>query len=261
MNVHLEDFLSGFRETIELYKQGENIFDMGNHSLFPNITTQQKWRYAKNGNFLRLSDGNNVYHFDLPTGESSDEDFAATRGKDLGPHEFEAGATSKGLAQVHRADPGSIYFTIQEGYRNPTYTLRHTGGDNWKGIPKKKAKKKDVILPVDPEAVKKGMEENLDKTANLNQLLGTGMENGINGLQDLLFAPRENPMAAAGIGALGGLGYDLGKRVLYNSPEENANEGIGTTLKRMAIPAAGLGALGGIESNLMNHKPNHIAGM
>ncbi len=168
MNLHIAEMIEGFKETIGLLKAGADIFDMGGHSIFPTVATQQKWKFAKGDKFIRLSDGNQVYHFNMPEGEAEESDFPLVRGQDLGFHQLEADSKSKGLAQVHRSDPGSIYFTMQEGYRNPTYTFRHVGGDNWKAIPKKKAKKQskesnNVIPNVNMSSVKQGMEEEFKK--------------------------------------------------------------------------------------------------
>jgi hypothetical protein len=42
---------------------------------------------------------------------------------------------SIGEAQVHRSSPGSIYFTFQDGYQRPTFTVRHSGGNRWQVTP------------------------------------------------------------------------------------------------------------------------------
>lgn len=153
MNVYLSEVLAGFQETVDLYKQGNNIFEMGNHAMFPNVQSQQKWRYARDDKNIRLSDGQNAYSFTAPEGVHHEQEFPLERTDGPGLHEFEQGATSKGLAQVHRADPGHIYFTIQEGKNNPTFTFRHVGENKWKGIPKVKKKKNvtEGVIPLHPE--------------------------------------------------------------------------------------------------------------
>lgn len=251
MDLYLQEVFDGLQTTLNLHKRGENIFEMGNHALFPTISNQTKWKFVRAGNTIRLSDGANIYSFHAPAGESQEEDFPLERVPDVSHHEFESGATSKGLAQVHRADPGSIYFTMQEGSHNPTYTFRHEGGKTWKAIPKKKAKKQtQVVSNVNPTSVMLGMEDTLKKKASVGEFLGDSLHNGLNGLDRLLLLPAHNPGLAALAGGTAGAGYHFGKKYLYNTPEENEDEqGIGKLLARTAIPAGLLGGYGMLRRN------------
>ena len=239
MQLYLAEFLEGVENAQQLHKKGEDLFGMGNHAMFPTVSSQSKWRFARAGNVLRLHDGNSIYSFEAPNGESDETDFPLNRVDDVGHHEFETGATSKGLAQVHRADPGSIYFTIQEGGKNPTYTFRHEGGTTWKGIPKKKKKAKETIIPdVDLPTLKSAA------LHEFSQALGRGVQAIPDKLIGAAFAPAFNPLLAAGVGAAGGGLYDFMRRKYYNSPAENEDEDFETRATRYVLPAGVLGLLG-----------------
>lgn len=274
-NLYYDDFFEGLRDVFEK-TANEHLFTSApsNASLFPTLNSQAKWRFAKGQDFLRLHDGQKVYAFKLPTGVSHDEDFAAVREADHEPSSFETGATEKGFAQVHRADPGSIYFTLQEGHSNPTFTLKHTGEDNWKGVPKKRKVKETVIPNVDIPAMTDGIKaafEEQDKKKVKTAGIGTTLDNafkwsmgpGLDGAKRVAFSPGEfvhkfdskplGALALGGIGALGGAGYHYGRRALYNTPEENEAEnmeGNKTLLRRMLLPGAALGLMGGAQRSL-----------
>lgn len=263
----LNEIAKGFAETVQLAKQGENIFDMGgNVALFPTLQSQAQWKYAKTPKGLQLSDGVNVYHFDTPSGYGNgEEDFPLVRGGDVPITDFGKDAIQKGIAQVHRSDPGSIYFTMQEGFKNPTYTFRHVSDKNWKAIPKKRPVKKMVddamakqqamhqdqhgmtIPQLHSEVMKQGMLDELKKHADANKAIGEFAQNLPGNIMDTIMLPERSPAAAGLAGAGGGLIYHLLKRKLYNSPEENQQEGMKELLHRTALPAATLGGLGLIE--------------
>lgn len=248
MNLHVEDFIQGLESGMRMYKQGEDLFSMGNHTMFPNISSQQKWHYVKAGKHVRLTDGNNVFAFEAPEGTKEDEEFPLKRISGVGAHEADKGADSKSTMQVHRADPGQIYFTVQEGRKNPTFTFRHVGGDEWRGIPKTKKKKQEAVIHnVNPSSVLEGA---APKHASFDESARQWLQKGLNAGTNTLLSPGLNPAAAMGVGALGGLGYHYGKRKFYNTAEENEQEGIGDLLRHIAIPAMGAGALGLVESSL-----------
>lgn len=264
-DLYLEELVDGINDALR--KQATDLFSAPNNaSLFPSLATQAKWKFAKGPNFLRLHDGQKVYAFRLPTGLSHEEDFAAHREDDLEPSFFSQGATEQGLAQVHRADPGSIYFTLQEGRDNPTFTLRHTGESNWRGTPKKRKAKTPTVPNVDHAALVNGVKAAFEKAASSPFEWAAGP--GAHALQRALFAPGEfvhrmggggqnnflGSLAAAGVGAGAGAAYHLGKRTLYNTPEENEEESSGKRplLRRMAIPALAAGLLGGAQSSLFD---------
>jgi hypothetical protein len=278
MNIDTQAMIEGFRETLRLFKEGENVFDMGNSAMFPAIQKQTMWKYNRGADnkALYLSDGTHVYAFSLPEGERHDSEFPLMREADMQLNDFgKAGKT--GPAQVHRADPGSIYFTLQEGFKNPTYTFRHVGGQKWRGIPKAKAAAKaqamdrlQVAIPDNQQAleqVKQGMVKELLKQAGIGQdfnlAAGQGLTRGLNGVVTGLMAPGRlgtsidtgpiNPaLAAAGIGAGAGALYHFGKRTLYNTPEENEEEDATghPLLRRMAIPAVGLGLMNSAQRGI-----------
>lgn len=288
-NLYLDDFLEGLHAALDK-QANEHLFTSANNaSLFPNLTSQAKWRYARGNDFLRLHDGQKVYAFKLPSGLSHDEEFAASREADLDPSVFTNEATEHGLAQVHRADPGSIYFTLQEGRNNPTFTLKHTGENTWRGSPKKRKAKESVIPNVDHTALAEGLKAAFAKHAEegglfpwlgqkLDQSFKGAVGPGAHALQRAAFSPGEFVHRAGGGGAnnflgslaLGGLGagagalYHVGRRALYNTQEENdmEDEQGGTLFKRMAIPGLAAGVLGGVQSSLFdNHYKDLAAGI
>jgi hypothetical protein len=278
MDLYIEDMLEGFTEAIELMKQGNNIFEMGNVPLFPTHDRQQKWRFAKAQREIRLSNGQHVFVFTAPDGFSETNEFLLKRVTDsnITPRNFEEGMLSKGLAQVHRSDPGSIYFTLQEGYKNPTFTFRHVGDVNWRAVPKKQKPKSatigqtrpvtvggEVIQNISPTAVKQGMEQLL-KTAEPS-FFSKGITEGANSLFHGHLTPgaiahNHGALTATGLGAGAGALYHLGRRTLYNTPEENEAEGFWVPLAmRVGIPALTLGFAGAAQNSLFSGpRPNGI---
>ncbi len=271
MNIPIKEIAEGFVETVELFKQGENIFDMGNSALFPTLQHQAQWKFAKTPNGIQLSDGTHVYHFNAPGG-FGDEDFPLTRGEDIPITDFGKNSLQRGTAQVHRSDPGSIYFTLQEGYKNPTYTFKHVGEKNWKAIPKKKPLRKlidnlapqqeqpaqPMLPPHVAESLKQGMINEMIKSSDLNKWLGEFVTNTPDTIKDnIAMLPGISPIGAAVAGATAGLTYDQIKRQFYNTEEENQEEGWQDTAKRIALPAAGLGLLGQLEHNIGSGAGNY----
>ena len=111
-----------------------------------------------------MHDGTQTYSFG---GDLGEEDTDLEKLPDVPLPDMYKDSVSKGKAQVHRADPGSVYFTLQEGTRNPTYTLRHLGDNKWRAIPKKKSVKAQMAAPaaipnVNVESIKQGMAKELD---------------------------------------------------------------------------------------------------
>ena len=78
---------------------------------------------------MHLSDGTHTYSF---IGKLGLKDASLKNVPDVPIADFYANATSKGKAQVHRSDPLSIYFTIQDGRTNPSYNLRFVDDDIWR---------------------------------------------------------------------------------------------------------------------------------
>ena len=68
--------------------------------------------------------------------------------------------------------------------------------------------------------------------------------------------------AAAGVGAGAGAAYHYGKRNLYNTEEETADEdarGGNPLLRRMALPGLAAGLLGGAQSSLFDNQYKLLA--
>jgi hypothetical protein len=243
MALYLDELQAG----IDGFTKQADIFSAGNVNLFPMITSQQKWRYAKDGDKLHLHDGQRVYSFTAPE-PSTELDFELHRHGDATDEVFES-ATTKGTAQVHRADPGSIYLTLHEGKENPTYTLKHVFGTQWRGIPKKKKAVK--LADINPSVVAEGFVSALTKKAIdlpgiLNRVFHAGMRPGTS--QSVLM----NGLLGAGAGGL----YHGLRQSIYNTPEENAeeNDDPRTLLRRVLLPGVGLAGLGALQQNMF---PNY----
>jgi hypothetical protein len=272
MKLHFDELIAGMQDMMSLHKQGQNIFEMKGGNLFPTLDRQNMWQYARGPKHIHFSDGTKTYSF---SGDLADEDTDLEKTPDVPLPDMYANSTAKGKAQVHRADPGSIYFTLQEGTKNPTYTFRHTGDSKWRAIPKRKKARAALAAPlpaldnVNVEKVKEGMVfelENLMKTAQggsgglldfFNHAAGNAVPSAIEGAKNVAMAPGMiggapsegmHPLVSAGLaGAVGGglgLTYHGAKRHFFNTPEENAREDQDKTtlLKRVGIPAlAGAG--------------------
>lgn len=235
MDFYFASFLTGFKDGLsKVANDQSSIFDIDG-AMFPNIESQTKWQFARVNDHLQLHDGNHLYCFHLPEGEQ-EHDFPIKKVvQDV--HQFGENATSKGSVQVHRADPGSIYFTLQDGRNNPTYTFKHINGEQWRAIPKVKKHQEPQVI--DKEAFLKSAEEG----GFMDKLVGGIAEGGRGAIRGVM-STGHDPMMAAGVGLLGGAAYDLGKRHLYNTPEENAEETVMDRLKRYLIPSVGLGLAG-----------------
>ena len=262
MNLYLDEFANGAKETIELYKQGNNIFEMKGGNMFPTNSSQRLWHYSKGDDHIHFSDGTHTYSF---KGKLDEVDTDLEKIPDVPFPDLFTDSKSRGKAQVHRSDPGSIYFTLQEGRANPTYTFRHMGDSKWKAIPKARKVKAVLKQPVTPpnvniESVKEGMLKELEtfkKEADgglpgfFSQTIGKGLHSLANLPGRIALAPArifggpetfkgdQNPEAAESIGAslgnagvagltgagLGGL-LHIAKRNLYNTEEENQQEDV-----------------------------------
>ena len=246
MNLHTDDFAKGINDILELYKTGSNVFEMGSGSIFPHNTSQKTWDYVKsNDNSIHLSDGIHTYSF---KGDLSDMDTQLEKMPDIPLPDLYKNVKAKGKAQVHRSDPGSVYFTLQEGHNNPTYTLKHEGNSSWKAI-KRPHKVKDMLKQpltqnVNLETVKAGMLKELEEFnkegegpnffSQASHALGRGVESLANLPSQLALAPAR-----------------IGGPVSYaNDPNEEASEGLGSTAIN-GLLAGGVGAGGGLAYHLL----------
>lgn len=276
MNLYLNELQAGFNEMVALYKAGENIFEMGSGPMFPTHDKQQMWQFARGAKHLRLSDGNHVHHFDIANGDLDGGEADLERVPEIPLPDMFNDSTSKGKAQVHRSDPASVYFTLQEGTRNPTYTFKHIGGAKWKAVPKKSTAKQHLAQPapipnVNIEGFKQAMEKQSFPASPDSAIAGKVVVNSGNGLVRALLSPGEirmpgtngygqdartwepkDMLASAGIGAGVGGAYHLAKRHLLNTPGENEDEDTdpNTLTRRMAAPALALAGLNAIQNNM-----------
>ena len=141
-----------------------------NESIFPTSSSQLKWKYSRTPNALRLSDGNLVYSFSLPS-DFPEEDTPVERLGDEPLTDFEKDVVSKGTAQIHRSSPDNIYLTLNDGRQNPTFMLQHEKDKQWRYSPSKKfvekLKKIKEDLPADhPEEVEVDPEMLMAATTN-----------------------------------------------------------------------------------------------
>lgn len=202
-----------------------NLFELANSSLFPNITSQAKWRYAVHPNKLQIADNQHVYQFAIPEADlEKKQPYFVSRLEDGMMPDFGKGANKTGTLQVHKASPNNIYFTMHGG-KTITLGLQFRGDKKWIALPKPEGKKKTASNP-----------------------LASMMNTGISGL-NVAGAAINHPVLAglAGLGAGGA--YDLLKRRFYNTEEENNRETIGDRAKRYLLPSLGLG-LGGALVNM-----------
>ncbi len=179
MQLDINAFIAGLEERFEFAKTAD-LFEQGQSSFFPMLQSQATWKYSLHGGKLHLNDGHHVYAFAFPA-EVGDEDFPAERHPDSNHAEFNK-LPHQGIAQVHRADPGSIYVTLQDGAKNPTFTLQHQNASTWKGIPKKKLKKllntPSETTEVDPAQFMAGAtKEANDMLHSLDLAAGNGISN------------------------------------------------------------------------------------
>jgi hypothetical protein len=117
---------------------GTGVFTMtGAPPVFPTRETQAKWRFSYGKDRLQLFDGDRVFSFHLPEGLHHENPVSA-RQQEVSPTEFGRGGEVDGPVQIHRSDPGQVYFTLQEGRSNPTFTLKHRQGDEWQLVPKRR---------------------------------------------------------------------------------------------------------------------------
>lgn len=289
MDLYLDEFMRGIKETMALHKQGESIFEMGGGNLFPTMGKQQMWQFSKAPGHIHFSDGMKSYSF-KHEGELNEDDLDLEKIPDVPLPDLFKDSTSKGKAQVHRSDPGSIYFTLQEGTRNPTYTFKHTGGQKWKAIAKKRKAKEALKEPafianVNAEAIKEGMLKQameMLKSAEggaldfFNRAAGGALNATVNAPLSIGLAPGRVGGAPAGglnapnmdttgqmfgnaakagvLGAGVGLGYHGLKRHFWNTPEENAEEDPNAVVRRMALPALGMAGANMAERSLF---PNY----
>lgn len=272
MNLYLNELQAGFDEMVALHKAGENIFEMGSGPMFPSHDKQQMWQFARGAKHLRLSDGNHVHHFNIANGDLDGGEADLERVPEIPLPDMFNDSTSKGKAQVHRSDPASVYFTLQEGTRNPTYTFKHIGGAKWKAVPKKSTAKQHLAQPAPiPNVNVEGFKQAADDAIAGKVAINTG-----NGLVRALLSPGEirmpgtngygpqprlweakDMLASAGLGAATGGAYHLAKRHLLNTPGENEDEDAdpNTLTRRMAAPALALAGLNGVQNSLLQSPP------
>lgn len=255
MDFDFAEFLQGINDHLSKNAEEGSIFGMTGGAIFPTISSQAKWQFSRTNTHLQFHDGNNVYNFHLPDGEH-EHDFPAVKQEHEAPHEFGKDAVSRGTAQIHRADPGHIYFTLQDGRSNPTYTLKHVNGDQWRAIPKHKT----VSNPLDKEAFIKGALEKLAE-GGLLDAIAKGVDGMGRGAIRGGMALGHDPLLSAGAGLGLGAAYDVGRRGFYNTDEENAEESGMKRLARYLAPAAAMGITGAVAKgtfpNYYNEFPLH----
>lgn len=245
MALNLEAFISGITHSVKKKAEDINHEQVINSSIFPTIESQHTWKFAKSNNRLHLHDGNVVHTF-VAEHIKDDEDFPITKTHDTSYFDFDKDMQHTGTAQVHKANPGMLYVTLHDGEKNPTYTFTHVSENSWRASPKIKHK-----VAIDIPVFQKALNEKLAFDF-INKLTELGHK-GIAGIQALGEDPKKSALGGL---ALGGA-YDLGRRWLYNTPEENDEETLGQRATRWLAPAAAAGGVGLLERSLI---PHHYAG-
>jgi hypothetical protein len=245
MDFYFSQFIAGINDS--LTKVGyDSVFDLTG-SIFPTIENQAKWKFSKHENSIGLHDGVNQFVFHAPEGIKENEDFPLVKVENSN-HSFD----SHNTAQVHRADPGSIYFTVQDGHGNPTYTFKHISEAQWRAIPK--IKTAEECIAIDEDEFLAGIKKIADdENSMFNQLVRGGIDTGKSAI-DGAMAVGNDPILSAGVGLGAGAAYDLAKRRFYNSEEENNEETPTSRIKRYLIPALAGGLGGGV---LRSSFPNY----
>lgn len=255
MKIYITDFMEGMLG--KLAETSPSVFNMKNTSLFPTIDQQASWKFRRHDGHLHLSDGNVVHNFHIPNGEKEDEDFPLHKKEDSSIFDFNK--EQHGTAQVHKANPGYFYVTLHDGHKNPTYTLKHVNDNEWRAIPKQK--KHEEAIEINKAAFEQVVIDKLAEELPFGQSIMDkglkGLHHGVAGLGRGISYLADSPLRAAGIGLGAGALYDLGKRTLYNSPEENQEETGKQRLLRYLAPTALLGGVGlGVDS-LISEKSRH----
>jgi hypothetical protein len=145
-------FTLGVRE--ELAKRAQFTLDSmpTNENILPTIDRQVKWRYVRTKDGLKLTDGNLVYSFGLPS-EFPAEDTPVSRLEDDNILDFERDVVAKGTAQIHRSSPDSVYMTLADGSQNPTFSITHEQGKQWRYSPAKRFLEKLRAIQPEQQAV------------------------------------------------------------------------------------------------------------
>lgn len=250
MQLHFDEFISGVLEHLNVKTASDIQHEQTiNSSIFPTLESQHTWKFAKSHNRLQLHDGNVIHTFTAADNKfRSNEDFPITKIEDTSYFDFEKGMKHSGTAQVHRANPGMLYVTLHDGEHNPTYTLSHVSENSWRASPKSKKKEGECISLAN---FADGLGEKV--SFDIAQALDTAGNKTMDGIR----AIGNNPLASAGIGLGIGGAYDLGKRYLYNTEQENEEETLAERATRWLAPAALAGGVGMAERTVI---PQHYDG-
>lgn len=249
MNLYLNDFISGMHEALKI-KNAEAVHfqTTSKSSILPTIENQANWKYSREGNVLHLDDGSNIHVFEL-TDENSDSDFPAIKKDDqIFPS---VNKLKQHTAQVHRSNPAALYVTLHDGSKNPTYTFRHENENSWRVMPK--VKKAEISIEVDPSIFMTGLMDKVAEDGVLDAIL-KGVDNAGRKTINGIMTPGHDPYKAMGLGVLAGGAYDLAKRNLYNTDEENNEETALQRVTRILAPGLVAGGTGAVTSSLF---PNY----
>lgn len=219
MNLYINEFIEGMLEKLA----ESSLFDNNNNSssILPTLGAQARWACHKHENKLSLHDGRVIHTYELPEKYNPEESFIVKKVDDMPMHLFPENTSA---AQVHYSSPVSLYFTLQDGKHNPTYKFKYVQDNTWHAIPKTKK-----AIKIDKKAFEEGL---LSKTGNL--------------LQFSADHPIATGMAGVGLGAA----YDIGKRSLFNTVNENEAETPLDRLRRYLVPGLVLGGAGKLTHSL-----------
>ncbi len=242
MNLDIEAFALGAHDYLKEKRGSTSILEaMANENILPSFQGQRNWKYVQTPESLRLSDGDRVYSFGM--GQLGDETARVAKLDDIPILDFENERVGGGTAQVHRASPDSIYLTLADGRKNPTFRLEHEEGKNWKYIPSKKMIAR--LQQLRSHGDQKGPEHVSTPKVNLEALMQGGTDQvKTAGVGEFLFGKGLSSVADP---AARGLATDM---ALYSNPFTGVATGLHDTGKHLmngrflsALGSAGMGAL------------------
>jgi hypothetical protein len=219
---------------------------------------------------LQLNDGSTTHTFKAKDGNiniNGNEDVI----KEVNTTFTAAGKT--GTAQVHKADFGSIYFTLMDGTTNPTLTVSHKTGDVWSLIRKGAIKTSDHVIEVDKNFI-----DGLLKEASLTQIdknLGSLAHDTIfNTVPDIFMLPSRFGMGSSAysdepaksnadwqnIGLGVGVGGVVGglSKFIYDKYKGNKKSDMADYLKWIGAGAVGLPLVGTLQNMAFPSYSDHL---
>ncbi len=124
-------------------------YDTTTLASLPTRRHQENWWMLREGEKSRIHSAHGAYDFTLPTDSSSQVAIQHPTYH----HDFDQDGATHSTIQVHRASPTELYFTVQDGKTNPTFTLKHSEGNRWSVETKQPNLNKQAAVPLIPLAI------------------------------------------------------------------------------------------------------------